>query len=149
MTILTYFDQFIPRPRLRVDHKIKGPIKKIIVFARLPSPTFDYFLAGRIAAAGMPVAEVVDLASGDLPGPDPNGALVFFVGTPTGPASIGSAPMQTYLRASAFLLTMIWRRGSQAPWPRQRTAFTWRATAYCRCGGLIGILIAFGPLPRP
>ena len=79
MKIPAFFDSLIPRPRLRADKfRLKRPIKRIIVFARMPSPTFDYFLASRIGGAGMPAADVVDIAGGALPKLDPHGAFVIF-----------------------------------------------------------------------
>src|SRR5262249_3279564 len=79
MKISAYFDSFIPRPRVRADKfRPKLPIKRIIVFVRLPSPTFDYYLASRISRAGMPAADVVDIADGGLPNLDPDGAFVIF-----------------------------------------------------------------------
>jgi hypothetical protein len=74
-----YFDQLIPRPRLRADKfQQSKPIKRIIVFARLPTPTFDYFLAKRVSAPGMPAADIVDLTSGELPELNPQDAFVNF-----------------------------------------------------------------------
>src|SRR5664280_1101524 len=79
MKIPVYFDGFIPRPRVRADSfRPKRPIKRIIVFVRLPSPTFDYFLASRISAAGMPAADIVDIAGDGLPDLDPHDAFVIF-----------------------------------------------------------------------
>src|SRR5262249_6487133 len=79
MKILTYFDSLIPRPRVRADKfRPKLPIKRIIVFVCLPSPTFDYYLASRISGAGIPAADVVNIAGGAFPNLDPDGAFVIF-----------------------------------------------------------------------
>jgi hypothetical protein len=79
MKIPTYFDSFIPRPRVRADKfRSRQAIKRIIVFVRLPSPTFDYYLAARIGRSGAPAVDVVDIAGGALPSLDPNGAFVIF-----------------------------------------------------------------------
>jgi len=79
MKIPAYFDSLIPRPRVHANNfRPKQPVKRIIVFVRLPSPTFDYFLASRIGDAGMPPAVVVDIAGGALPNLDPHGVFVIF-----------------------------------------------------------------------
>src|SRR5262245_54653719 len=79
MKIPAYLESFIPRPRVRADKfRPKLPIKRIIVFVRLPSPTFDYYLARRIGGAGMPAADVVDIAGDALPNLDADGAFVIF-----------------------------------------------------------------------
>lgn len=52
----------LPRPTVRaVATPSDRPIERIVVFARLPNPTLDYYLAARLAAPGMPPARVVDI----------------------------------------------------------------------------------------
>ncbi len=52
----------LPRPTVRAaSTRADRPIDRIVVFARLPNPTVDYYLAARLAAPGMPPARVVDI----------------------------------------------------------------------------------------
>lgn len=52
----------LPRPTARAaSTRADRPIDRIVVFARLPNPTVDYYLAARLAAPGMPPARVVDI----------------------------------------------------------------------------------------
>lgn len=41
--------------------RMNGTIREILVFARLPNPTYDYYLKARLAAPGMPPFRVVDI----------------------------------------------------------------------------------------
>lgn len=53
---------FLPRPTVRAFPAcVDRPIDRVVVFARLPNPTVDYYLAARLAAPGMPPACVVDI----------------------------------------------------------------------------------------
>ena len=47
----------------------RRPVERIIVFARLPNPSFDYYCAARMLASGAPPATVVDIR-GAMPEPD-------------------------------------------------------------------------------
>ncbi|OCP10150.1 hypothetical protein BC362_08215 [Ensifer sp. LC14] len=51
-------------------------MKRIIVFGRIPNPTFDYYLAARLEAPDMPPYEVADIRSRETPTLDPDGAFV-------------------------------------------------------------------------
>lgn len=41
--------------------QMNGAIREILVFARLPNPTYDYYLKARLAAPGMPPFRVLDI----------------------------------------------------------------------------------------
>lgn len=52
----------LPRPAVRAaPTRADRPIERIVVFARLPNPTLDYYLAARLGAPGMPPSRVVDI----------------------------------------------------------------------------------------
>ena len=69
--------RFLPVPSLAPDARVpRRDIRRIIVFARVPNPTFDYYLKARMAAIGNVPCSFVDIremAAGD---PDPEGAFV-------------------------------------------------------------------------
>lgn len=51
-------------------------MKRIIVFGRIPNPTFDYYLAARLQAPDMPPYEVADIRGRETPTLDADGAFV-------------------------------------------------------------------------
>lgn len=70
--------RLLPRPRLRRG-AAEGPRRRparIIVFARLPNPSYPFYLEARLGAPGMPPAEAVDIHSGDLARLDPRDTFV-------------------------------------------------------------------------
>lgn len=72
------FAQLLPRPKLDCDAASRrdGSIQRIIVFARLPNPTIDYYLTARLAAPGMPPSQIVDIRDPTLPALEAEGAFV-------------------------------------------------------------------------
>ncbi|WP_455918371.1 hypothetical protein [Ensifer canadensis] len=73
-----WIERRLPRPKLRpgATGRPRGPVKRIIVFGRMPNPTFDYYFAARLDAPGMPPSEVVDIRHGNLADLDPEGAFI-------------------------------------------------------------------------
>ncbi|PSS60321.1 hypothetical protein C6558_33120 [Ensifer sp. NM-2] len=73
-----WIERKLPRPKLRrgATGRLRGPVKRIIVFGRMPNPTFDYYFAARLDAPGMPPSEVVDIRHGNLADLDPEGAFI-------------------------------------------------------------------------
>lgn len=73
-----WIEQKLPRPKLRpgATGRPRGPVKRIIVFGRLPNPTFDYYFAARLDAPGMPPSEAVDIRHGKLADLDPDSAFI-------------------------------------------------------------------------
>ncbi|OMQ42802.1 hypothetical protein [Ensifer sp. 1H6] len=71
-------EQKLPRPQLRqgATGRPRRPVKRIIVFGRMPNPTFDYYFAARLEAPGMPPSQVVDIRHGNLAELDPEGAFI-------------------------------------------------------------------------
>ncbi|MCY1740351.1 hypothetical protein [Ensifer sp. SL37] len=51
-------------------------MKRIVVFGRIPNPTFDYYLAARLDASDMPPYEVADIRGRDIPALNADGAFV-------------------------------------------------------------------------
>lgn len=51
-------------------------MKRIIVFGRIPNPTFDYYLAARLGAPDMPPYEVADIRGSETRVLDADGAFV-------------------------------------------------------------------------
>lgn len=49
---------------------------RVVVFGRIPNPTFDYYLAARLQAPGMPPFQVVDIRGDETPALDPDGVFV-------------------------------------------------------------------------
>lgn len=73
-----WIEQKLPRPKLRpgATGRPRGPVKRIIVFGRMPNPTFDYYFAARLGAPGMPPYQAVDIRHGNLADLDPEGAFI-------------------------------------------------------------------------
>lgn len=73
-----WIERRLPRPKLRpgATGRPRGPVKRIIVFGRMPNPTFDYYFAARLAAPGMPPYQAVDIRHGNLADLDPEGAFI-------------------------------------------------------------------------
>ncbi|KQX27706.1 hypothetical protein ASD01_21615 [Ensifer sp. Root423] len=51
-------------------------MKRIIVFGRIPNPTFDYYLAARLEAPDMPPYEVADIRGRETPALEADGAFI-------------------------------------------------------------------------
>ncbi|WP_457580263.1 hypothetical protein [Ensifer canadensis] len=73
-----WIERELPRPKLRpgANGLPRGPVKRIIVFGRMPNPTFDYYFAARLEAPGMPPSEAVDIGHGNLADLDAEGAFI-------------------------------------------------------------------------
>lgn len=73
-----WIEKGLPRPRLRrgATGSPRGPVKRIIVFGRMPNPTYDYYFAARLEAPGMPPFQAVDIRHGNLGELDPQGAFI-------------------------------------------------------------------------
>lgn len=73
-----WIERRLPRPRLRegATGGPRRPVKRIIVFGRIPNPTFDYYLAARLTAPDMPPYEVADIRGHETPNLDTDGAFV-------------------------------------------------------------------------
>ncbi|KOF13397.1 hypothetical protein AC244_31310 [Ensifer adhaerens] len=73
-----WIEQKLPRPKLRpgATGRPRGPVKRIIVFGRMPNPTFDYYFAARLDAPGMLPSEAVDIRHGKLADLAPEGAFI-------------------------------------------------------------------------
>lgn len=58
-----WLERCLPRPQLREGATgcPRRSVKRVVVFGRLPNPTFDYYLAARLEAPGMPPFKVVDI----------------------------------------------------------------------------------------
>jgi hypothetical protein len=69
-------EQAIPRPRTKPATSSRRPIRRIVVFARLPNPTIDFYLTARLEAPGMPPSTVVDIRDPALAAIDPTDAFV-------------------------------------------------------------------------
>lgn len=52
-----WIERKLPRPKLRpgATGRPRGTVKRIIVFGRMPNPTFDYYFAPRLDAPGNPL----------------------------------------------------------------------------------------------
>jgi len=70
--------QLLPKPKLDCDASARrdAPIQRIVVFARLPNPTIDYYLTARLAAPGMPPSQIVDIRDPTLPAIEAEGTFV-------------------------------------------------------------------------
>ena len=68
----------MPHPRPRAGHGDgqRRPIERVVVFARLPNPTLDYYLTARLEAPGMPPSVIVDIRDETLGAVDPVGTFV-------------------------------------------------------------------------
>lgn len=73
-----WIERRLPKPRLRegATGRPRRPLKRIIVFGRIPNPTFDYYLAARLQAPDMPPYEVVDIRGRETPSINADGAFV-------------------------------------------------------------------------
>lgn len=73
-----WIERRLPQPRLRegATGRPRRPVKQIIVFGRIPNPTFDYYLAARLAAPDMPPFEVADIRGREMPCLDADDAFV-------------------------------------------------------------------------
>lgn len=69
----------LPRP-VALSDRVVGEsglaAKRVVVFARLPNPSVDYYLRARLSAPGMPPAEIHDIRNADVTALDPDGAFV-------------------------------------------------------------------------
>lgn len=73
-----WIERRLPRPLLRegaTGHPRRS-IKRIIVFGRIPNPTFDYYLSARLEAPGMPPYEVADIRGLEAATLDADGSFV-------------------------------------------------------------------------
>ncbi|KQY79108.1 hypothetical protein ASD52_04665 [Ensifer sp. Root142] len=73
-----WIERKLPRPKLRpgATGRPRGPVKRIIVFGRMPNPTFDYYFAARLDAPGMPPFQAVDIRHGNFTDLDSDGAFI-------------------------------------------------------------------------
>jgi len=73
-----WIERRLPQPRLRegATGGPRQPVKRIIVFGRIPNPTFDYYLAARLQAPDMPPYEVADIRGREVPTLEADGAFV-------------------------------------------------------------------------
>lgn len=73
-----WIERKLPRPQLRpgATGRPRGSVKRIIVFGRMPNPSFDYYFAARLDAPGMPPFQAVDIRHGNLADLDPEGAFI-------------------------------------------------------------------------
>ena len=73
-----WIERKLPRPQLRpgANGGPGGPVKRIILFGRMPNPTFDYYFAARLEAPGMPPSQAVDIRHGNLADLDPEDAFI-------------------------------------------------------------------------
>ena len=77
-SLMQWLREAFPKPHVHLTANVRRPseCKRVIIFARLPSPTYDYYLAARLDAPGMPESVVCNL--GILPEsfPDADGTFV-------------------------------------------------------------------------
>lgn len=73
-----WIERRLPQPRLRqgATGSPRRPVKRIIVFGRIPNPTFDYYLAARLEAPDMPPYEVADIRGRETPALEADGAFI-------------------------------------------------------------------------
>ncbi|USJ25556.1 hypothetical protein [Ensifer adhaerens] len=73
-----WIERRLPQPRLRegATNRPRRLVKRIIVFGRMPNPTFDYYLAARLEAQEMPPYQVVDIRSGETTALEAEGTFV-------------------------------------------------------------------------
>ncbi|NVD39803.1 hypothetical protein HT585_13125 [Ensifer sp. HO-A22] len=73
-----WIERKLPQPKLRrgATGCPRKPVKHIIVFGRMPNPTFDYYLAARLNAPGMPPSQAVDIRHGNLSDLDAESAFI-------------------------------------------------------------------------
>ncbi|KQW54778.1 hypothetical protein [Ensifer sp. Root127] len=77
-SLALWIERKLPRPQLRLGAtgRPRRPVKRIIVFGRMPNPTFDYYFAARLKAPGMPPWQAVDIRHGNLADLDSEGAFI-------------------------------------------------------------------------
>ncbi|MGN7806410.1 hypothetical protein ACTJKE_27455 [Ensifer sp. 22521] len=82
-----WIERRLPRPRLRegASGRPRRPVTRIIVFGRIPNPTFDYYLAARLQAPDMPPYEVADIRGRETPTLNADGAFVIICRYASGP----------------------------------------------------------------
>lgn len=82
-----WIERRLPRPRLRegASGRPRLPVTRIIVFGRIPNPTFDYYLAARLQAPDMPPYEVADIRGRETPTLNADGAFVIICRYASGP----------------------------------------------------------------
>ena len=67
----------LPKPAIRRSpRRTQHQVRQVIVVARLPNPTFDYYLAARMVAPNMPPCRLVELRDAPLGDIDPDGAFI-------------------------------------------------------------------------
>ncbi len=73
-----WIERRLPQPRLRegANGRPRRPVKRIIVFGRIPNPTFDYYLAARLNAPDMPPYEIADIRGSKKRALNADGAFV-------------------------------------------------------------------------
>ncbi len=73
-----WIERRLPKPQLRegASGYPRLPVKRIIVFGRIPNPTFDYYLAARLGARDMPPYQVADIRGGEVPSLEADGTFV-------------------------------------------------------------------------
>lgn len=73
-----WIERRLPQPRLRqgASGSPRRQVKRIIVFGRIPNPTFDYYLAARLEAPDMPPYVVADIRGREAPDLEADGAFV-------------------------------------------------------------------------
>ncbi len=71
-------ETMLPSPTVRPqgEPRPRGEVTRIVVFARLPNPTIDYYLTARLAAPGMPPFRIVDIRDPTVAGLEPDGTFV-------------------------------------------------------------------------
>lgn len=59
---MRWLRNLVPKPRVNLSANVQRvtECRRVIIFARLPSPTYDYYLAARLSAPGMPEFLVFD-----------------------------------------------------------------------------------------
>jgi hypothetical protein len=78
MSLLAAIERLIPKPRVAGGTIRPRTVERVIVFGRLPSPTYDFYLARRLEGPEGPPTELVDLSKPGLPQSNPEGAFVIF-----------------------------------------------------------------------
>jgi hypothetical protein len=78
MSLFAPIERLIAKPRVARGSRRLPAVKRIVVFARLPSPTYDFFLARRLEDPEAPPTELVDLSKPWLPQLHPDGTFVIF-----------------------------------------------------------------------
>lgn len=76
--LATWLEGKLPKPQLRPDASghVRRRVERVIVFGRIPNPTFDYYLAARLQVVGMPPYQVADIRGDELPDLNAEGAFV-------------------------------------------------------------------------